>query len=267
MEIYTDIAAEMFGCEHGGLPAGVTVSTQSENDITVTRVSIENDNLAKTRGIYTTIDMPNMAYIDDHNEKYITAVATQLKALLPREGLILVAGLGNPAVTADALGPRTAEKIFVTRHLDKTADILPLKLREVASFAPGVEGKTGMQTGEVLRSIVKKTSPACVICVDSLCTASAQRLGCTVQITNAALVPKSNPTQKINSNVLGVPVIAAGVPTVMQAGETIEGAEALVVCPKEIDAIIRRGSNVLSLAINKALQTKLAVSELAYLTI
>ncbi|MEG0911878.1 MAG: GPR endopeptidase [Ruthenibacterium sp.] len=223
--------------------------------------------MRREKGSYITLELPNFACIDDQNEAYVLAIAGQLRALLPKDGLVLVAGIGNRAVTADALGPVVADGIFATRLIAKqTAKTLQTPLRAVAAFVPGVQAMTGLDVTEQLRSLVNALQPVAVLCIDSLCTADARRLGCSVQLSTAGLSPRG--MQSLSQKTLGVPVIAVGVPTVMEAHvpHTSGGAGPLVITPKEIDAILRRGAALLALSINKALQPALRVGELAFLT-
>ncbi len=265
MSIYTDIAAELYPKSKGSVPRGVKTYTATAADIGLTRVEINRNGLRRPKGKYITLDMPQFAVIDDRNEAYVWAIASQLRALLPREGLVLVAGVGNRAVTADALGPETADRVFVTRQLcEEPDDSASLRLRPVAAFSPGVAGATGLATAELLQSVTARLSPAAVVCVDSLCTSDPRRLGCSVQLSTAGLSPRGAPP--LTEETLGAPVVAVGVPTVMDSTATPDPAHPLVVTPKDIDAVIRRGATLLALAINKALQPALSVGELTFLT-
>ena len=265
MAVYTDIAAELYPESRGSVPRGVKTFTATASGIGLTRVEIERSGLRRPKGRYITLDMPQFAAIDDRNEAYVWAIASQLRALLPKEGLVLVAGVGNRAVTADALGPAPAARVFVTRHLCEHPDAGDdVALRPVAAFSPGVEGNTGLATAELLQSVVRRLEPAAVVCVDSLCTSDVRRLGCSVQLSTAGLSPHTAPP--LTQQTLGVPVVAVGVPTVMEADTMLGAKRPLVVTPKDIDAIIRRGATLLALAINKALQPALSVGELTFLT-
>ncbi|MEG0803462.1 MAG: GPR endopeptidase, partial [Pygmaiobacter sp.] len=235
--------------------------------VVITRVEILKYGLARRKGHYSTIDMPNFAYIDDRNHHYIDAIAHELANFLPETGDILVVGLGNAAITADALGPAVCDKVLVTRHIPVEEDERAfLKLRGVFALCPGIEAKTGLSAAETVRAVVESTKPAVVLCVDSLYTGDASRLGCTVQLTDTGLCPGGDETKRLDAKVLGVPVISMGVPTVMDAAEVCRSAHRLVVTPKEIDYIISRAANVLGLAINRAFQKELSVAELTFLT-
>ena len=266
MAYYTDIAAEIYPKTRGSVPRGVKIFTASASGIGLTRVEILREGLRREKGCYITLDMPEFARIDDKNEAYVWASASQLRALLPKEGLILVAGIGNRAVSADALGPETADRVFATRLLPPDTADEKMPLRPVAAVAPGVQGTTGLTSAEQLAGIVRTIKPAAVVCIDSLCTGETRRLGCSVQLSSAGLFPQTSPA--LNYKTLGVPVIAIGVPTVMEAHlpPTEKNAAPLVVTPRDIDAILRRGASLLALAINKALQPALSVGELVFLT-
>jgi spore protease len=206
-------------------------------------------------------------------------------------GEALVVGLGNRMVTPDSLGPLTVDRILVTRHIfsamPKYADE---KLRSVCAIAPGVLGVTGIETAEMLESVVRKIKPACVICVDALAARAAGRIGGAVQITDTGIQPGSgvgNRRMALNKESLGVDVIAVGMPTVIYAAtlardafamldETAEEAALgklekelmggpggdMIVTPREIDAIIKDSAGMIAAGINRALQPELSDSEI-----
>ena len=109
---FTDMADEMFGAAQGALPAGVRLATAKRGGVTITRVEIAREGLAKPRGRYVTLEMPSVSVLDERDAAVIETCAAELRALLPPEGPVLVLGIGNRRVTADALGPRTAQKDF-----------------------------------------------------------------------------------------------------------------------------------------------------------
>lgn len=263
--LYTDIAAELYGAQRGSVPKGVKIFTASAGGVNLTRVDILRAGLRRPKGCYITLDVPSLAHIDTRDEAFVLAIASQLRALLPPSGAVLVAGIGNRAVIADALGPATADKIFVTpAHTAHGADDIPL--RAVAAMSPGVEGCTGLATLDVLRGLVAAWAPAAVLCVDSLCTRTPARLGHSVQLSTAGLCPRAGAdgASRIDSEALGVPVVAIGVPTVTEVEQ--KGCSALLMTPKDVDAMVRRGADLLALAVNKALQPALRVGELSFLT-
>lgn len=265
MAVYTDIADEIYGKSRGGVPAGVRLSTARSGAITLTRVHITRPGLARPMGRYVTLDVPSVAVLDDKDERYIGAIAGELRRLLPAQGPVLVVGVGNRRVTADALGPRTAGQVLVTRGIAGQPEADGLALRPVASIAPGASGSTGIPLVELLASMVRAVRPAAVLCVDSLAGSDPARLGRTVQLTDTGLSPaRPGSGRCITRAQLGVPVLAVGVPTMMEADELC-GQKGLVVAPRELDSIVRKGSSLLALAINKALQQRLTIPEICYL--
>ena len=203
--------------------------------------------------------------------------------MLPPEGMVLVVGLGNAQITPDALGPLTVRQILATRHIPaQLAEQTGLSgLRPVAAIAPGVLGQTGIETGEIILSIVRDLSPAAVVAVDALAAGSPERLGCTIQLSDSGISPGSgvlNARKELSRQSLGVPVLSLGIPTVVDGGTLVcgllgcedesrvpEEARAMMVTPRDVDALIERGAKHLSLALNAALQPQLSLEEISYL--
>ena len=184
---------------------------------------------------------------------------TELRALLPPEGPVLVLGVGNRRVTADALGPRTVQKIFVTMGAGHPA---VRGIRPVAAVAPGVAASTGMSLQQLAGALVHELRPAALLCVDSLCSAEPQRLGRTLQFSDTGLCPaQPGSARHLDARRLGVPVVAAGIPTLMEAKEGRD----LVVTPRELDSVIAHGAALLGTAINRALQPRLSIAQLCWL--
>lgn len=260
----TDLAAECLDMEQD-LPKGIACYRQplKKGCITLVEVSDEEGarHIGKPQGLYVTLESEPL-WLDGDAPELVEALAGGLSQLLPSEGAILVVGLGNREITADGLGPATAEKIFVTRHL---SDSFP-DLRQVAALAPNVLGKTGMEAMETISAVVERIHPAAVIAVDAMAAASAQRLGTTVQLANSGIVPGSgvlNARKALNQENLRVPVIALGIPTVVDVGE-LHG-EPMMCTPRQIDQLIQRGANLLAMAINRALHPSLTLEELLLL--
>ena len=239
----TDMADELFRGPETELPAGVRLATAKRGGVTVTRVEIAREGLARPRGRYVTLEMPSVSVLDERDTDVIETGAAELRALLPPEGPVLVLGIGNRRVTADALGPRTAQKILVTMGPQHT---LPVRgIRPVAALAPGVSGDTGLTLRQLAAAMVDAVRPAALICVDSLCSAADARHA-----------------RHLDAAALGVPVIAAGIPTLMDADE---GAD-LVLTPRALDSVIAHGSALLAGILNRALQPRLSVAQLCWLT-
>lgn len=203
--------------------------------------------LGKPVGTYLSLELSR------DRQQGATALAEGLETLLgpSGEGNVLVVGLGNRAMTPDALGPLAAQGIFVTRHL--TVHMPQLGLRPVCALTPGVLGTTGVESLEVVRSVVDRVRPERVIVVDALAAGERRRLCTTVQLTDTGIVPGSgvgNARAGFSRESLGVPVCAVGVPTVM---DTREDGAVMTVTPRDIDAQVRRLSRIISSGINRYL--------------
>lgn len=205
--------------------------------VTVNRVTIVSEKgsaiLKKPKGKYITVDIPPAMYGEQElYENVCKTIATELSALIPKEshGTVLVVGLGNRNVTPDALGPSVIDSLLVTRHLiEYIPEEIDQRLRPLCAIAPGVLGITGIETGEIVKGICDRVKPSLLIVIDALCSRKMQRINTTIQISNSGITPGAgigNTRMAINHDSLGVPVIAMGVPTVVDAatitGDTID---------------------------------------------
>lgn len=268
--------------------SGVEARDGEREGIPVTTVRIldrEGEQaLGKPQGTYVTLTLEGVAgRAEGVFGRAIRAVAGELSRLLEEvdpQGLVLVAGLGNRAITPDAIGPKVHEQIFVTRHL---VDQMPEHfghLRPVASLAAEVLGTTGVESGEVVRAVCEKLRPACVIAVDALASRSLERLCRTVQLADTGITPGSgvgNHRVALDRDSLGVPVLALGVPTVVE-GSTLAadlmGADELpdlgagrdlLVTPKDIDSQVADLAKIVGYGISLALQPGMTVEDLELL--
>ena len=268
--------------------SGVEARDGEREGIPVTTVRIldrEGEQaLGKPRGTYVTLTLEGVAgRAEGVFGRAIRAVAGELSRLLEEvdpQGLVLVAGLGNRAITPDAIGPKVHEQIFVTRHL---VDQMPEHfghLRPVASLAAEVLGTTGVESGGVVRAVCEKLRPACVIAVDALASRSLERLCRTVQLADTGITPGSgvgNHRVALDRDSLGVPVLALGVPTVVE-GSTLAadlmGADELpdlgagrdlLVTPKDIDSQVADLAKIVGYGISLALQPGMTVEDLELL--
>ncbi|MCL2526886.1 MAG: GPR endopeptidase [Defluviitaleaceae bacterium] len=227
--IRTDLALENQEhiSESGQELSGVEVTTEEDAElgITVTWVKITNKTgasaMGKPVGNYITIESAAMKENDTcAHEEIIKILARKLGSLhkLNKNAVILIIGLGNWQVTPDALGPKVCEKILVTRHIkDETPEDLKGKVRAVSALSPGVMGLTGIETAEIVKGVAEKVKPDMIIAVDALAARRTNRINATIQISDAGINPGSglgNKRAAINSETMGVPVIAVGVPTV-----------------------------------------------------
>ena len=268
---------------------GVSVRESRNEECKTTVIEIKTDEaarkLGKGKGRYITIEMNAFSDEAAVSDGRLKALVDGFKALLPDcDGTVVVAGVGNLQMTADALGPQTASMVFATRHIDdelKRMAGISAELRPVAAFSTGVLGQTGIESSEYIKSICDAVKPCCVVTIDALAAGSVSRLGKTVQMSDTGIAPGSgigNTRKRIDEACLGVPVIAVGIPTVVDAVSLAceicgSGAEALgeeslskgmglVVAPKDIDLLVKNASYLLALALNCALQPELSPKEL-----
>ena len=264
---------------------GVEARDGEREGLPVTTVDILDQEgekaLGKPKGRYVTLTLEGLASREgDIFARSIQALAAELSLLLkdiPPQGLVLVAGLGNRAITPDAIGPKVHERTLVTRHLVRQMPEHFGSFRPVASLAAEVLGNTGMESGEVARAVCEDIRPACVIAVDALASRSLDRLCRTVQLSDTGITPGSgvgNHRVGLNRESLGVPVIAVGVPTVVDGATLaadLTGAEdlpplgkggSLLVTPKDIDSQVSDLSHIIGYGISLALQPGLTVEDL-----
>lgn len=285
MQIRTDLALEQQEQLGRRIP-GVQVDELKLGDVVITRIRVADEEgekaLGRKMGNYVTVEVPPFSDEGGFDPDTISAIKSELLRLLPEQGLILIAGLGNTEITPDAIGPKTVDGILATRHitgeLARTAGLSDL--RPVAAVSPGVLGQTGIETGEIIAGIVDRVKPAAVVVIDALASRKLSRLGCTIQMTDTGLHPGSgvgNRRAEISSETLGIPVVALGVPTVVDAAtlvydltganpETLPDLEPrgakMIVTPREIDLLVERASALIAHSLNCALQPTLSSEEL-----
>lgn len=287
LTIRTDLAAEAHALwreSAGGTTRleGVIARDEELCGCPVTRVEILDEEgaraLGKPRGMYLTLDVSCLWRREEEAfRRAVQALSYLLRPLLPEEGPVLAAGLGNAAMTPDALGPMALGHILVTRHLQAA---LP-GFRSVAALGAGVLGTTGVEAAEWVLGAAERVKPEAVVVVDALAARSLDRLCNTVQVADTGLIPGSgvgNHRMALNRETLGVPVVSVGVPTVVsvetaakdlvaQAGGDeeklgrLEG-KGLFVTPDSIDGKLRELTKVVGYGLNLALQPGLEVEDL-----
>lgn len=286
------------------IPGIETESFEVGKNIKTSKVKILNEEgesaLGKPKGMYITIDVKNLKIAQEEDiGKAAEVVTNELKELISshigKEDDILVVGLGNAYVTPDSLGPKVISYIDVTRHLLKYApQYLEEGTRPVSAISPGVLGTTGIETLEIIKGIVDNIKPKMVIVIDSLASKSIERISSTIQIADTGITPGAgvgNTRKELSKDTLGIPVIAIGVPMVVEMAtitndclnlfieklqqeaksndylnklkeednyEDIKNALIpvnynMIVTPKEIDDLIENMSSVVARGINFAL--------------
>ena len=277
---------------------------QVNEKIKVTRVKITTDKaeqaIGKLKGDYITIDIKKINLLtEEEKEEAANTLASELKKLVNEKVQgkddILVVGLGNEEVTPDALGPNVIKEVEVTRHIIKyLPQYIDENARPVSAIAPGVLGTTGIETLEVIKGVVENTKPKLLVVIDALASRSMDRISSTIQLSNTGIVPGAgvgNTRKEISQNTLGIPVIAVGIPTVVETAVVVNDAlnifieklqeeaksneylnklkeqdnyeqikEALIpkefnfiVTPKEIDELVLNMSEIVAMGINMAL--------------
>lgn len=281
----------------------VNLKENTKENVIISRVRITNKNgeeaINKPIGNYITIDIKNFkGIIQEEIQKVSEIVTKELKTLIQNQinstDSILVVGLGNVYVTPDALGPKVINEIDITRHLlEYMPEVLEKGTREVSAISPGVLGTTGIETLEILKGIVDNIKPKLLIVIDALASRSIERISSSIQIADTGIVPGAgvdNTRKEISKNTLGIPVLAIGIPTVVDAatiaadsltllinevqnnGESNEFLNKLqeedkyniikevlspeefnfIVTPKEIDGLIEKMKDVIARGINYA---------------
>jgi len=286
----TDLAMERAVPIQEGLQ-GITIEQEEKCGAEITRVEIISRDAAarigKPCGHYWTLCHPALPTLEPEERMEIARLVAQtLRMLLPKSGNVLVLGLGNRRMTADALGPRTVDGVLVTRHLDVKT------LRSVSALAPGVMGVTGIETAEMAEGLVRQLKPAAIIVVDALAAMETGHICTTIQVTDTGIHPGSgvgNHRKGVTQETMHVPVIAVGVPMVVYASTIVRDAlrrlisteknaadadvlaeelassmpGEMVVTPRDIDEVVAGLGDLLALALNAALQPAMAMEELS----
>ena len=211
---------------------GVDVETKEDPDYFLTHVRIHSEEgsrlMGKPKGDYITLESEKLKENDvECHEKIIKLLAENIRSLVNfgEDDCILVAGLGNWNITPDALGPKVVSKILVTRHLQGTLpEEIEKTVRPVAAVSPGVMGITGIETGEILKGIVDKLQPSLLIAIDALAARRSNRINAAIQMSDTGVAPGAgvrNKQMMLDKESLGIPVIAIGVPTVVDAATLV----------------------------------------------
>lgn len=240
--------------------------------------------IGKPQGRYLTLELDALIRREeDAFPRACKALSTLLRELLPRpnDGPVLIAGLGNRMITPDAIGPQTADHVIATRHLVAQSPAIFADWRPVSALAPGVLGQTGVETGEVICGVLDRVRPSAVIAVDALAAGRLSRLLHTVQLADTGITPGAgvgNARAALNEKTLGVPVIAVGVPTVVDgatlaheissqlgqpACEALDDlSQPVMITTRDIDREVADISRMIGYAVNMALHPHLSVADI-----
>lgn len=297
--VRTDMADEilegLYG-KKGDYDDGITFKSRSVGKIRVEKMCVKHDfvyeNCKKAAGKYVTVSMDDIkTFSSEDFENAAQVISSEIMAMLPdNEGLCLVVCLGNRNLVADAVGPLASEKIIVSRHIKKHNTRLfdDMMLGECACIVPGVLGETGMEAAELVEGAVKMLRPSCVVVIDALASRRLSRLVRTVQISDTGISPGSgvnNQRSEISSKTLGIPVIAVGVPTVVEAatvcldvlGERIgdnrelfdsirksldDNPAGFFVTAKDADVYVKTMAKLVGFSLNKAMHKEMSFSEM-----
>lgn len=261
----TDLCSEELP-QNGGELSGVKSRQYERDGFSVTDVEVLDEAgsqaLCKPVGRYLTVDLDSFfRREEDSFPRAVSLLAACMGQLLPLapEDSVLVAGLGNSAITPDAVGPETAAVTLATRHLKIQMPEDFAMFRPVSVFQTGVLGTTGMESAELIRAISGAIRPSAIVVVDALAARSSEKLCRTVQLTDSGIIPGSgvgNDRAELSWRNLGVPVLAVGVPTVVDAGG------GLIVTPRDIDKYVKDAGRLIAYALNMDFHQGLTVSDI-----
>lgn len=283
MAIRTDLVSESEVLCADLPPEGIERNITQRDNVRIITVDVVNEKgaraIGRPCGRYITIEAESLLS-SPNLSKEAGILKDNLAPMLPKEGNVLVIGLGNENITPDAIGPLVADKILATRHLrGELAESIGLSfLRSVSVLAPGVLGQTGLEAAELIEALKKETEPAAIIAIDALAARNLSRLGCTIQLSNTGISPGSgvqNKRKEISKSTLGVPVIAVGLPTVIDMSSILEDFCAniavtpenpMMVTPRDIDRVAAKAARLIATGVNLALFPQLSESEIIALT-
>ncbi len=279
----TDLAVER--AEQLDAPEGITLHKRGKA-FEITEIEIDSDEhgavIGRGKGRYLTLERIELNGTGSAMQAQTEELAAELRQFLPEEGAVLVAGLGNADITPDALGPQAAGLVLATRHLrteltDNEPDTAFLRdLRQVSVLANGVLGQTGIETAELISALRETVQPACVIAIDALACSDLSRLGTTVQISDAGISPGSgvqNRRAELSARTLGLPVIAVGVPTVVDlhtivtqavgdsAQDALDTLPNMMVTPRDIDRLLHHAARLIAMSLNLALHPQFTFAD------
>ncbi|MBQ1518451.1 MAG: GPR endopeptidase [Ruminococcus sp.] len=268
MPLRTDLALESIMPDD--LPETVHIVKRGRH-FRITDITIDDDSCisstGKGKGRYITLETSDMSRYSEDHKAMAKELSEEIKRFIPK-GEVLFAGLGNSDITPDAIGPLTAAKILATRHIRRELkeECGLFDLRPVSVLANGVLGQTGIETAELVKAVSDAVKPSAIIAADALACSDISRLGTTIQISDAGISPGSgvaNARKELTEKVMGIPVIAIGIPTVVDMHTIVRSLTGMdihddmpnmMVTPRDIDRLTERASQLLAYGINLALQ-------------
>ena len=294
-EIHTDLALERYRADTKD--SGVRYNEKNECGIAISELEITNEKSAEEQGIpigkYTTLSFESLcemqSFQQDELSKVLSKTLKSYALSITKKGRIrdmsvLIAGLGNRYLTADAIGPLSIKYITATNHISEISpDIFKTHFgSRISLIAPGVMSQTGLETSYIIRSICRERSFDLVIAIDSLAARSCERLATTIQLSDSGITPGSgigNSREALNEKCLGAPVLAIGVPTVVKSStlvydalkaadisdiseglqKTLESGKSFYVTPKDSDTVTENAAKVISNAVNSLFNAELYI--------
>lgn len=273
----TDLAVELFDPDSNQLPKGIRRKLRKSSVCSITEIIVDDMvagiRIGKSKGRYITIETDRLSAHPQDFAEQSANISDELSALIPDKERLLVVGLGNKSITPDALGPLSASRIIATRHVTKEnvgSELSGLQLNSVSVLSAGVMGQTGIESSEMIYAVCEKVQPTCIIAIDALACSDISRLGTTIQITDSGISPGSgvqNRRKELSKETLGIPVIAIGVPTVVDMHSIVHSITGtapdkhlpnMMVTPRDIDKLIERTAHLLAFSINRTAQPKLS---------
>lgn len=273
----TDLASELHSRLEGKDINGITCTESQSDGFNVTEVDISNDNgaqlLCKPIGKYLTLELDSFLNRRENSFSIAANLIAELLKHFPailNSSKFLIACIGNPLVTPDSIGPATADSILITRHLKQNMPNEFSAFSSVSLIRTGVLGTSGVESAAQIKAIVSEVKPDCVIAVDALASGDLRRLCRNIQICDSGISPGSgvgNDRAALNLEYLGIPVIAVGVPTVIDASAFTddEAAKGLFVTPRNIDEEVRSIAKLTAYGINLALHKGITISDIEML--
>lgn len=277
----TDLAVELFDPDSNQLPKGIRRKLRKSSVCSITEIIVDDMvagiRIGKSKGRYITIETDRLSAHPQDFAEQSSNISDELSALIPDKERLLVVGLGNKSITPDALGPLSASRIIATRHVTKEnvgSKLSGLQLNSVSVLSAGVMGQTGIESSEMIYAVCEKVQPTCIIAIDALACSDISRLGTTIQITDSGISPGSgvqNRRKELSKETLGIPVIAIGVPTVVDMHSIVHSITGtapdkhlpnMMVTPRDIDKLIERTAHLLAFSINRTAQPKLSSEDI-----